>query len=108
MPNPLPSNPKPPSAKFTSQSDAHMRTNAKIKFLYYPLMTDLKQQEMKELVPASFIFLQVPSKLEINTMYHWACIFHIILLGIPSSFVLSVKNKGDGWGFHLADKICQG
>ena len=106
MSNPLCSNPKPPSAKFTSQSDAHMRTNAKIKFLHYPLMTDLKQ-EIKELVAASFIYLEVPSKLEINTMYQWACLFHIILLEIPSSFVLSVKNKGDGWGFHLTDKICQ-
>ena len=106
MSNPLCSNPKPPSAKFTSQSDAHMRTNAKIKFLYYPLMTDLKQ-EIKELVAASFIYLEVPSKLEINTMYQWACLFHIILLEIPSGFVLSVKNKGDGWGFHLTDKICQ-
>ena len=96
MSNPLCSNPKPQSAKFTSQSDAHMRTNAKIKFLYYPLMTDLKQQEIKELVAASFIFLEVPSKLEINTMYQWVYLFHIILLEIPSSFVLSVKNKGGG------------
>ena len=27
-----------PAAKFTSQGDAHMRTNAQIKFLYYPLV----------------------------------------------------------------------
>ena len=25
------------AAKFTSQGDAHVRTNAQIKFLYYPL-----------------------------------------------------------------------
>ena len=28
---------KTPAAKFTSQGDAHVRTNAQIKFLYYPL-----------------------------------------------------------------------
>ena len=28
---------QPPAAKFQSQGDAHMRTNAQIKFLYYPL-----------------------------------------------------------------------
>ena len=37
MPPPLPA-PKPPAVKFTSQSDAHMRTDAQIKFLYYPLL----------------------------------------------------------------------
>ena len=26
-----------PAAKFQSQGDAHMKTNAQIKFLYYPL-----------------------------------------------------------------------
>ena len=29
--------PNLPAAKFTSQGDAHVRTNAQIKFLYYPL-----------------------------------------------------------------------
>ena len=29
--------PKPPAAKLTSQGDAHVRTNAQIKFLYYSL-----------------------------------------------------------------------
>ena len=28
----------PPAAKFASPGDAHMRTDAQIKFLYYPLM----------------------------------------------------------------------
>ena len=27
----------PPAAKFASQGDAHMGTDAQIKFLYYPL-----------------------------------------------------------------------
>ena len=33
---PLP--PNPLAAKFASQSDAHMKTDAQIKFLYYPLI----------------------------------------------------------------------
>ena len=28
--------PNPPATKFASQSDAHVRTDAQIKFLYYP------------------------------------------------------------------------
>ena len=36
LPHP-PSPPKPPAANFVSQGDAHMRTEAQIKFLYYPL-----------------------------------------------------------------------
>ena len=34
-PIPLPQT-KPPAAKFASQSDAHVKTDAEIKFLYYP------------------------------------------------------------------------
>ena len=29
--------PKPPAATFASQGDDHLRTDAQIKFLYYPL-----------------------------------------------------------------------
>ena len=39
-----------------------------------------------------------------NTMYHQACIFHLILLGISSSMALYVTNRGWG-GFYLMDKI---
>ena len=28
--------PNPPATKFASQSDVHVRTDAQIKFLYYP------------------------------------------------------------------------
>ena len=35
--SPTPPTPKPPAANFVSQGDAHMRTEAQIKFLYYPL-----------------------------------------------------------------------
>ena len=34
-----------------------------------------------------------------------ARIFHLILIGIPSSSILSIKNNGGG-GFYLMDKIC--
>ena len=33
--------PNPPTAKFASQGDAHMRTNAQTKCLYYPLKSTL-------------------------------------------------------------------
>ena len=32
-----PTPPPPPAAKFASQGDAHVKTDAQIKFLYYPL-----------------------------------------------------------------------
>ena len=46
--------------------------------------TDVKQQEIKELVVVSCKFLckYIPSKLEI-------CIFHLILLGILSRLIFS-------------------
>ena len=34
---PSPPTPPPPAAKFASQGDAHVKTDAQIKFLYYPL-----------------------------------------------------------------------
>ena len=37
-------------------------------------------------------------------MYQQVCIFQLILLGIPSSLALSVKNIGVGI-FYLMDKI---
>ena len=39
-----------------------------------------------------------------NTIHQPACIFHLILLGIQSRLVLSVKKWGVG-GFYLTDKI---
>ena len=50
------------------------------------IKTDVKQ-EIKKLVAASYNFSQ-------------ACIFHLILVGIPCSLILSIKNregKGGGW-----------
>ena len=38
-PPPSPTNPS--AAKFASQGDVHVRTNAQIKFLYYPLPVNI-------------------------------------------------------------------
>ena len=58
---------------------------------------NVKQQEINYQVAVSYKFLlEVPSKLEMqckNGMY-----FYLILVGIPSILILSVKNKGDGEG----------
>ena len=65
--------------------------------------TDVKKkQEIKEIVVIAiyFNFLQeVPSKLEIMC----GIIFQLILLGIPSNLILSVKNRSGGQcgGGHL-------
>ena len=55
---------------------------------------NIKQQEIKYLVAISYIFLkELPSKLEIKCKR--GCIFHLILVGIPSIFILSVNNRGN-------------
>ena len=45
----------------------------------------IKQQEVKELVVVACIFLMRSTFKTWNTMYHQACTFHLILLGISSS-----------------------
>ena len=66
-------------------------------------MGNLKQKEVEELVAVSnkclweIILFEVPSKLEIHYIKR-ACIFYLILVGIPSSLTLCVKNRGDGRG----------
>ena len=53
---------------------------------------DVKQQEIKELVDPSFNFYKKYfQNLECNVKQ--ACIFHLILLRIPSSLILSVKTR---------------
>ena len=54
------------------------------------LKADVKEQEIKELVALSWNFL--PSKLEIQCK----TVVYLILLGIPSSLILSFMNRG--WG----------
>ena len=39
-----------------------------------------------------------------TTMYQKTCIFHLILLGILSSLVLSVNNRGMGGGHLLKEQ----
>ena len=61
------------------------------------------KREIKELVAVSYNFFpEVPSQ---NLKYNvkQTCIFNLILVGIPSSWILSVKNK---WvkGFLLNDQ----
>ena len=64
---------------------------------------DVKQQELKELVVVSFNFYKkYLENLKCNVKQ--ACIFHLILLGIPSSLILSVKSWG--WEVSLTGKIC--
>ena len=63
---------------------------------------NVKLQEIKELFPVSFKFLyEVPTKSEIQCKKG---IFHLILVSIPSSLILSVKNRGSGG--YSTDKIC--
>ena len=48
------------AAKFTSQDDVHVRTDAQIKFLYYPLKTyqtiDLFSVKIKKSVKIQFLY----------------------------------------------------
>ena len=50
---------------------------------------DVKKLEIKELVAVN-VLLEVPSRLEI-------CIFHLILLVIPSSLRLTIMNRRRGF-----------
>ena len=58
------------------------------------------KQEINKLVTVSYNFLQYFSKHEIQCKAS----FHLILFGIPSSLILSVKEKGVGG--YLTNKIC--
>ena len=59
--------------------------------------SNLKQQEIKDLVAASYK-LQIIRRSTFKTLnkIKRVCIFHLILVGIPSIFILPVKNRGDG------------
>ena len=52
-----------------------------------------------------YLFTEVTSQ-NLKYIVKQACIFNLILIGIPSSLILSVKNRG--WRvFYLMTKICQ-
>ena len=62
---------------------------------------NIKQQEIKNLAVVSYQFLQeVPLKLEIKCKK--GVHFSFVLVGIPFTLILSVKNMGEGC---LTDKI---
>ena len=70
------------------------------------IKANVRQYDIKELV-AVYIFINFNKKYIQNLKYSVkrACIFHLILLGIPSSLILSVKSSGCTV-FYLTDKIC--
>ena len=74
--------------------------------------SNIKQQEIKDLVAASYM-LQIirRSTFKTSSKIKRVCIFQLILVGIPSILILSVKNRGGGGvgrggGVCLTDKIC--
>ena len=64
---------------------------------------DVKQQETKDLVVVSFNFYKKYLQ-NLKCTVKQACIFHLILLGIPSSLILYFKSRSLGI-FYLMDKI---
>ena len=70
------------------------------------IKANVKQYDIKELV-AVYIFINFNKKYPQNLKYNEkrACIFPLILLGIPSSLILSVKSSGSAV-YYLTDKIC--
>ena len=56
--------------------------------------SNIKQQEIKDLVAASYTnyYKKYPQNFKCNVKR--VCIYHLILFGIPSILVLSVKNSG--------------
>ena len=77
--------------------------------------SNIKQQEIKDLVAASYK-LQIirKSTFKISNKIKRVCIFHLILVGIPSILILPIKNRGEGWSLlnrqislSVAKVICQ-
>ena len=66
--------------------------------------SNIKQQEIKDLVAASYK-LQIirKSTFKISNKIKRVCIFHLILVGIPSILILPVKTRG-GRGRSLLNR----
>ena len=63
---------------------------------------DVKQQEIKDLVThLTVLCKKYPQNLKYNV--NRGCIFHLVLVGIPCTLILSIKNGVRGC---LTDKIC--
>ena len=56
---------------------------------------NVKKQEIKELVAASYTYIFIQSRhSKFETQCKKGMYFHLILVGIPSSLILLVKNRG--------------
>ena len=55
---------------------------------------------MKDLLATSYKLLEEVAKFKTSDTIKRVSISHLILVGIPTILVLSVKNRG-GWGFFL-------
>ena len=56
--------------------------------------------------PVSYLQIFIKKYLQNLKFNERACIFHLILIGIVSILILSVKSRGVGEGGCLTDKIC--
>ena len=67
------------------------------KMMSADVKANIKQQKIKDLV--NYLTILCKNYLQ-NLKYNVnrGCIFHLILVGIPSTLILSIKNKGV-WGF---------
>ena len=63
------------------------------------VQVDVRQQEIKELITYKMYLQNLKSN--VKQVY----IFDLILVGIPSSLLLSIKNR-DMWGICWTGKIC--
>ena len=62
---------KTPAAKFASQGDAHIRTDAQIKFLYYPLVIEYHLYASALLIsPKSIIYSLLKYRRSIDICNH--------------------------------------
>ena len=72
------------------------------------ISADIKTDVTRNKKAGSCVFTEVPSQnLKFNVKQ--ACIFHLILVGISCSLILSIKNGEDGGGGsegYLTTKIC--
>ena len=69
--SPPPPKKKTPAAKFASQGDAHVRTDAQIKFLYYPLVIEYHLYASALLIsPKSIIYSLLKYRRSIDICNH--------------------------------------
>ena len=65
--------------------------------IFSDVKSNIKQQKIKDLVAASYKLKIIRrSTFEISNKIKRVCIFHLILVGIPSILIFPVKNRGGG------------